>query len=225
MVRHAVVGFAALALLALVAFWPSYVARWSGVGAPVHAHAATMTAWMALLVAQAGLMRGGRRAAHLRLGRASYVLAPLAVLATLALAVHVVREAPAPIPAETLYFLYVQASLTAVFAFAWTQAIRHRATAHLHAAYMTGTALALVDPVAGRLLHYAWGIEAPLMQVLTYGVVDATLVALLLHERSRPARQRAYPTLLGAFLVAQLPTFFLHRTSGWRAFAEAIAGR
>lgn len=225
MPRHSLFWFATLGVLAAVAFWPSYLVRLTDVGLPVHVHAVAMTAWIVLLVAQAWLMRSGRRAAHRVLGRVSYVLVPLTVLATLALARHMLRHSKTPLTQETLYFLYVQLSLIAVFAFAWAQAIRHRATPQLHAAYMIGTALALVDPIAARLLFHAFGTQPPLMQLLTYAFVDAALVWLLLRERRRQAAVRAYPTLLAVFVAAQLPTFFLYRTTAWRAFAEAFAAR
>ena len=225
MIRKSFAGFAFLGIAAIAAFWPSYLKRLADVGLPVHAHAVAMTAWIVLLVAQAWLVRSGRRATHRSLGRVSYVLAPLVVLATLALARHMLLHAKTPLTQETLYFLYVQLSLIAVFAFAWAQAIRHRATPQPHAAYMIGTALALVDPIGGRLLFYAFGTEPPVMQLLTYAFVDALLVALLLRERRRGGALRAYPTLLAVFVATQLPTFFLYRTTGWRAFAEAFAAR
>jgi hypothetical protein len=90
---------------------------------------------------------------------------------------------------------------------------------------MIGTALALVDPIGARLLFYAFGVEPPLMQVVTFIVVDAILMALLLGERRRAPAAHAYPTLLAIFVATQLPAFFLYRTAGWRAFAEAFAAR
>lgn len=225
MIRKSFAGFALLGVAAIAAFWPSYVTRLTDVGLPVHAHAVAMTAWIVLLVAQAWLMRSGRRAAHRALGRVSYVLAPLTVLATLALARHMLRHAKTPLTDETLYFLYLQLSLIAVFALCWTQAIRHRRTPHLHAAWMIGTALALVDPIGARILFHAFGTQPPLMQIATFALVDALLVALLLRERRRAPPVRAYPALLAIFVATQLPTFFLYRTPGWRAFAEAFAAR
>lgn len=225
MARGALVGLGALGFAAIAAFWPSYVTRLTDVGLPVHAHAVAMTAWLVLLVAQAWLMRSGRRAAHRALGRVSYLLVPLTVLATLALARHMLRHAKTPLTEETLYFLYLQLSLIAVFALCWAQAIRHRRTPHLHAAWMIGTALALVDPIGARLLFHAFGAQPPLMQIGTFALVDALLVALLLRERRRAPPVRAYPTLLAIFAATQLPTFFVHRTPAWRAFAEAFAAR
>jgi hypothetical protein len=224
MVRTSVFWFAALVALAVAAFWPSYVRRLADVGAEVHVHAAGMTLWCLLLVAQGALIRSGRRDLHRALGRASYVLVPLIVVGTLVLARHMLRSAQRPLPEEALYFLYIQLSLLAVFAYAYVAAIRHRREPPVHGAYMIGTALALVDPIGARLLHQV-GLAPPLMQVVTYGIVDAVLVALLVHERRRPARPRVFARLLAVFVLAQVPTFFVARVPAWRAFAETLAAR
>jgi uncharacterized membrane protein len=49
----------------------------------VHLHGFLMLAWMALLIVQGGLIRGGNRALHRALGRVSHVLVPLIVISTL----------------------------------------------------------------------------------------------------------------------------------------------
>lgn len=225
MTRHAVSWFAALGLLAGAAFWPSYLSRLGTIGFPVHAHALAMTAWCAMLVAQAWLIRSDRRPAHRALGRLSYALVPLIVLATLALARTMLRNAKPAILEEALYFFYLQLALLAVFGFAYAQAIRHRRNPVAHASYMVGTALALVDPILARLLFHAFAVGPPLMQIVTFAVIDGALVALVMWERRRAPRVRVFPTLLAVFVVVQIPTFFLYRSPAWRAFAEAFAGR
>ena len=86
MLRNIGYGFAILSLSAIVAFWPSYLARpFDTIDATTHVHAAAMASWCALLVAQPFLIRGGRTALHRALGKLSYVLAPLVVVAALRL--------------------------------------------------------------------------------------------------------------------------------------------
>src|SRR5262245_61768008 len=75
--------FAAFSVAMLVAFWPSYFSRLGN--QPTyhpHAHGIAMTLWVALLVAQAALIRSGNRDIHRRLGTLSYVLVPAIVIAT-----------------------------------------------------------------------------------------------------------------------------------------------
>lgn len=73
----------------LVGFVPSSferVAAAAGQRAPLsivlHTHAATMGAWLLLLLTQAVLAASGRLALHRRIGSAAFVLAPLVVVAT-----------------------------------------------------------------------------------------------------------------------------------------------
>ena len=225
MVRNSVFFFAALALVAIAGFWPSYVSR---VGAEpdihIHFHALVMTAWLALLLAQASLIRAGRRSSHRALGKVSFVLVPLIVLSTLSLARHRMAIGPQPLTEETVYFHYVVLSLLAVFVYAYVQAIRHRRSPLRHGAYMACTALALIDPIGARLLYNHLGIGPPLMQVYTYLLTDAILFALLLRERRLAGPgPRVFPGMLALFVLVQAPTFFIASWPPWRAFTESFA--
>src|SRR5215475_5735242 len=104
--RNSVYFFAALALFAVAAFWPTYLSRIGAVTeGHVHAHGAVMASWLAMLVAQAFLIRSNRRPIHKLLGKASYVLAPLVVLSTLSLAHMRLAEAGNAPSVDLLYFL------------------------------------------------------------------------------------------------------------------------
>src|SRR5262245_18710327 len=82
-----------IALVAIVGFAPSSSGILAGtIPSPpliVHLHAASMIAWLLLLVAQAGLVTAGRRDLHMRLGLASLGLTPVIVI--VATAATVVR--------------------------------------------------------------------------------------------------------------------------------------
>jgi hypothetical protein len=218
MYRTTVWYFALLLLFAVGAFWPSYLA------APpfkrdfyhVHFHGLVMFAWFALLVSQAMLMRMGNRTAHRAIGRASYVLVPLIVVSTLLLSHLRAHETPAA--EEVIYFLYVQLALIVFLVLCYGWAMLHRREPMLHGRYMAGTALAAVDPIFARLLYNHLGIEPPLLQVLTYGLVLAVLGALYLRERKKPAYARAWRIMLVTYAVLVLPTFLVTQTAAWRSF-------
>jgi hypothetical protein len=217
--RRAVFFFAALLLLSIPAFWPSYLFPPKPIPeARVHLHGLLMLAWMLLLIIQGGLIRGGNRPLHRALGRISYVLVPLIVVSTLSV-LHL--RLNQKIDAELLYFLYIILSLTAVFAFSWAMAMRNRATPAVHARYMICTALALVDPILGRVVFFHAGIEPPGMQVVTYALVDAIL--LWLAYRDRASGIRVFPFMLAVFVMVQIPTFFIFRLEAWPKFAQWLA--
>ena len=217
--RNSVYFFAALAVFAIAAFWPSYLSRISAVTeGHVHAHGAVMASWLAMLIAQAFLIRSNRRPMHRLLGKASYVLAPLVVLSTLSLAHMRLAEAGQAPSVDLLYFLYVQFSLLGLFLLCYSLATYHRKSPQVHARYMACTALTLIDPIFARI-DYAWfGIDFPLAQMLTYGMIYSFLVGLAIWDwkHRRPA---VFLRMLPIFVIVQLPTFFVYKLPAWQTFA------
>ena len=213
--------FAALLLAAIPAFWPSYLfpkkyeSDWH-----VHLHGIAMFLWMLLLIVQASLIRARSFATHRALGKTSFVLVPVIVASTLLLAHYRMRSG---LNKELLYFFYVQSALMVQFVLAWFLAIANRRTPPVHMRFMVCTALALVDPIFARLLYIHFGIEPPMMQLITYAAIDLVLVALVIHDRLERHYSRAYEGMLAVFLVTQAPTFFITQTREWLAFTQAFA--
>lgn len=213
--------FIALLLLAISAFWPSYFfpkkyeADWH-----VHLHGIAMFLWMLLLIVQSMLIRHKAFPVHRALGKTSFVLVPVIVVSTVLLANYRMRSG---LNEELIYFLYVQAALMVQFVVAYCLAIFERRTPAAHMRFMVCTALALVDPILARVLFWQTGISFPLAQAITYGVVDAVLVALIVHDRMQRHYVQAYPAMLALFVATQAPTFFLPQTREWIAFTQAFA--
>ena len=219
--RNAAPFFALLVLMAVPAFWPSYLHP-ERVEADfhVHLHGIAMLLWSAMLIAQPWLIRAGKWKLHRQLGKASYAIAPLVVVSTLLLARYRLTQ---PYPPDQLYFLYLQLGLIAIFAVAYAQAIRYRKSAAVHARYMVCTALTLVDPIVARLLYIAFGIEPPAMQALTYALVDVILVYLWMRDRRLGSNAGVFPRMLALFILVEIPTFILPGTASWQAFAAWFA--
>jgi len=221
MYRAAPFFFLALLLLAIPAFWPTYIVPkryetdWH-----VHLHGIAMLLWMLMLIVQASLIFARSFPFHRALGKTSFVLVPVIVASTLLLAHYRMRSG---LNKEQLYFFYVQLSLLAVFLIAYFLAILNRRTPAIHMRFMVCTALALVDPILARLLYIHLGIEPPLMQLITYGVVDLILLVLIVHDRLGQQYTQAYQGMLAVFLVAQVPTFIVTNTAWWKAFTQAFA--
>src|SRR5262245_36064916 len=108
--------FASLFLIALVAFWPTYLSKApSASSAYTHVHALTAALWMLMLVAQPWAIQARRLASHRLLGRVSYVLAPLILISIMLLAHSRIRGLEAKAYAAQIYILYLQVSLAALF--------------------------------------------------------------------------------------------------------------
>jgi hypothetical protein len=139
--------FAGLFLVALVAFWPTYLSQIARASRHTHLHAATASSWMLLLVAQPLAIRNRQLALHRMLGRVSYVVAPLVVVSMVLLAHSKTHNAAR----EDLLGAYVPLALAALFALSYGLGIATRRTMVLHARFMVCTAMTLIDPGFGAL--------------------------------------------------------------------------
>ena len=220
MIRNSVFFFAALGLFAIAGFWPSYLSRVHQEGnLHVHLHGAAMALWGVMLITQAYLIRTDYRTLHHLIGKFSYVLAPVLVLATLSLMHFRLREAGNAPPAELLYFLYVQFSLLLQFVICYGLAMINRHTPSVHAGYMVCTALTVVDPIFARLLFNYLHVVPPLLQIITYAFIDLILLWLIVWGRRQPRPVKLFPVVLLIFAATQIPTFFITNTEAWRAIA------
>ena len=217
--RQSAVALGALLLLTIPAFWPSYffppsVER----DYHVHFHGLFMFAWMILLVSQATLIRTGHASLHRSFGKIAYVLGPAIVVSTMLLTNYRLKRPP---DFPMLYFFYLQVALISIFAICWFQALRHRHEPALHIRYMIGTALALFDPIVARVLYNTFGTEPPWMQVATFSMIDAILLALIVRERTRESAPatRIFPALLAIFVAIEIPQFIVPQTTAWKSFA------
>jgi hypothetical protein len=219
--RRAVFFFGALLLATIPAFWPSYFFP-PKVEADyhVHFHGIVMFLWVFLLVSQATLIRAGRRDLHRQLGKVSYALAPAIVISTFLLMNHRLKG---DVNAGLLYFAYLQLVLIGFFAFCYIQAMRYRRTPALHARYMLGTGFAIFDPIVARILYFYLGIEPPFMQLATFAMMDALLLALIAWERGRESAPatRVFPLMLAILVAIQVPQFFVPAMPWFAGLARA----
>lgn len=227
-------AFIAFFLAALVAFWPQYFSRILRVDGFRHFHAAVMTAWFGLLIAQPLLVKSGRYALHRKLGRTSFVLAPLAVLSILLLTHSSIHEFAARAVADMgregadAFFARrtaLDVGLAAQFAITWGLAILYRRRTALHARFMLGTGFALVSPVVSRLLVFFlwpgfWRHHQTLAAWVPFGLAALVVLWLIWRERHAERGRIAFPVILGLMAAAQLALYVLPHVRAWRAFTD-----
>jgi len=217
--------FAGLLALAILTFWPTYVSLPPAANHPyTHFHAAVATLWVLMLITQPLLIRSGRIRAHRALGKVSWVLAPVFIVAVLLLAHHRITTVPPDAYAMQTFILWLQLSLVAVFALSWGLAMATRHRMALHARFMVCTGLTLIDPVVIRLLlwidrtpdwNYWW---------FTFGLTDLVLLLLIWLDRRTSSGRWVFPVMLMVFLLAQTPALFqLTGQAWWQAFAAWYA--
>lgn len=208
--------FAAFLVMTVVAFWPSYFGRLPArLDVLTHAHAALMTIWLGMLIAQPFLIRRNRRPIHRLIGRTSYALVPLIVVVWVLLTHLRAASMPDDVFERDGNFFYLPFVAAVLFVISWGLAIWRRRSPPLHARYMVGTALAAVDAVAARLLAFNFPPFAdPLTyQVIGFGVTNAVLIVLWLIDRG-PYR-RAFLHLLLIFAPLHLFWFTGAQSAAW----------
>jgi uncharacterized membrane protein len=212
-----------LSLAALAAFWTPYFSRVAQVPEIyVHIHVVLVILWMAMLVGQPLLIRMKRFREHRAMGRASFVLAPAVAMSALLLAHSRFARMDASALDAAAYTLWLPVMSTTAFFGFYALAIAYRRSMAMHAIFMLGTGLSLIDPIAVRLIFF----YTPAGEVhWIYDIIGVTLVAailipvILLVDRGGKARGAA-AAVLGIFVLFSFGWFTLARTDVWSAFAH-----
>jgi uncharacterized membrane protein YozB (DUF420 family) len=211
-------------LVALVAFWPSYLSQLGANGAYTHLHATLATLWILLLIAQPTLIRRRRRNWHRALGRVSYGLAPLVVVSIILLARSRIAGLAGEAFASQTYVLYLQVSLVTLFGLSYALAVLTRRNTALHARFMICTGFTLIDPVVIRLMIWADSAPSWNYQWFTFGLTDLIILSLIWVERDARRGRWVFPTMLSVFVLSQLPAVLqMTHAPWWQAFSRWFA--
>ena len=228
-VRWASTFYAALFALAVVAFWPGYLAAPSQDHSGwTHFHAVTGTLWLVLLIVQPWAIRSGRRKLHVTLGRASLVLAALVVVGFIGLT-HSSMQGKSPQGrAVDAYFFYIRLVLVSIFIVAYVQGVLHRREPEVHSRYMLSTGLPFLDPVIHRISQRLAGGADLNYQMFTFGLACLLLAMLMGAARRKPQARKALGVVLLLFVLGGLPLALEFHTWGaawvqWKSFARGFA--
>lgn len=206
--------------VAVFGFWKPYFSRLDAAEGMAHLHAIAMLTWIGMLVAQPLLIRSRRLAWHRRVGKASYAVVPLVVASALVLAQLRISQAPPEMLAMQRFILFLGISASVVFAVVWGLGIRYRHDPALHARYMAGTALTLIDPSLARVMIF-WipSVPPPFYQWITFGLIYAILLVLIALDRKSKRGRPALWVLLALFAGLHVSIMLVPGTSAWQQFA------
>jgi len=217
-------AFLVLAAAAAPAFWPLYLSRTpSSIDGYTHAHAAVMTAWCLLLVAQPFLARSARDW-HRTAGRLSYAVAPAVLITALLLAHQRFSAMDAATLAREGASLYLPLSAVVLFVTAYAGGVVWRRERAVHARFLVTSAFPLIDPIMGRLMAfylpplpgYLW------YQAITFGAGDLLLAWLAWRDWHAPAGW-VFRAMLAWTLLVHLGWFTLAQGDAWLAVAAWYA--
>jgi hypothetical protein len=227
--RNSTPFFAIFLIFVVWAFWPSYFSR--PLALPdfhFQAHGIAMTLWCGTLVAQAYLIRTGRRPLHRILGKTSYALVGLVVITTISL-VHFRLQGIGRLSNLDLLFLSLVLNALVVFLLLFGLAIRHRHETALHARYMICTVFPFVTPVTDRLIasHFrslATLVPAidgsPVLPVAGFVLTDLLLVGLTVWDWRQQRRRDVFAIALAAVFLYHVSVLTFYRVPIWRSFGE-----
>lgn len=231
--RRAYLWLLLLFPLAGLAFWPAYIADLRGAPYAFHAHGATASLWLALLIFQSWSIHRRRNSLHRAAGLWSLALFPLFTAGGL-LVIHTMARKVAA-QSDPFYNMFgarlglLDSLSTLGICALFFMALRRRRNVQLHARYMLGTAFFLIAPILSRLLpilpplaiagpadFYRFGYGLHLANGL------AAAIALFLCWRA-PRHGRPWLIVAGLIAAQSLLFEFVGGTAAWEGLFVAIA--
>ena len=155
MTKLAAVAATVTVPLVILAFWPLYFSRpLADVDRYTHLHAVSGSLWLLLLIVQPLAIHYERYRLHFALGKFSYLLAPLFVIAGVLLSHYRLGAMSEETFAAEGFSHYLPFYASVIFALAYVLGLRYRHDAEAHGRFMLLTAIPLVDPVVGRIIFF-----------------------------------------------------------------------
>lgn len=201
-------------LAAVVGFWPSYFAELATTRASLHLHGLLMLTWMAALAAQAVLFRTGQLEWHRRVGRLSFVVAPMIVAVGFFVTHEFMARVGTNVTRVSLEIFTISVISISAFGLLYGLAIYYRRVPQLHGRYMMGTGLMVIGAGILRIFRN-WIPGFTSLSAATHAgivVVELATIGLIVNDR-RMGKIRT------PFVVVFLLSAFLHvmfwKAPGW----------
>ena len=215
-------GLALFILFGFAQFELRGLAPFGRFGWEIHAHAAAMTGWLALSVAQPWLAASGNRALHRRLGWIAVTLLGIIPIVGSLAGVAALRDGIVPPFFTPAYFLALVHVGVLSFTAMVIAAVVLRRRSDWHRRLMLGSTVLILEPAFGRLLPMPllgnWG-----EWVAMAGQLGA-LGFLVRHDRR--SRGQVHPATLivaGAVVAVHIAIELLAVSAPVRALAASIA--
>ena len=176
----------------------------------VHFHAAVLTTWVLLLIAQPLLVKYKKLKIHRLLGKFTYFLVPLIVCSMAGMVLRGISLIPGKATPflifDYIYFPLIDCILFITF---YTLAIIHKKKIQLHSGYMIGTGFIFFNPSLTRLIYHWFHLPFLTAEIITIVFTDAIIVALILYLKHKKLDYRPYGLILSLFLIYHITTVCL----------------
>jgi hypothetical protein len=226
--QSAWVWFALGLAATLAGFWPSFFSRPFNNALPQLLHGIACTAWLVLLLTQAGLYRTRRLALHRTLGWTSVLLMPL-VLGTGAWVLHLMLldggQSKLPMPLARMLG-FIDAGTLIFLLTAWSLGMAQRKRMPDHARWMATTLIVVLPPALFRLvLILVPGIAVPMGMTLAYAITAAAALVPWVIDHRAGRRHAAFPICFVYVVGTYLALGPVGGSATWMRITEWIAGR
>jgi len=176
----------------------------------VHFHAAVLTTWVLLLIAQPLLVKYKKLKIHRLLGKITYFLVPLIVCSMIGMALKAVSEIPGKATPFLIFDnIYLPSCDCILFITFYTLAIIHKKKIQLHSGYMIGTGFIFFNPSLTRLSYFWFHIHFSIAEIITIVFTDAIIIALILYLKHKKLDYKPYGLILSLFLIYHITTICL----------------
>lgn len=217
------VGLFIIILLAFVilGFYNSYyglIPSFKGVSGAMHIHGTIMLSWFLLLIVQPILIRQNKFELHKKLGKISYVLAPLVVISILLVSkAQFLRNFNLQTRKENIAILTLDLPQAFTFATFYILAMLNKKRTAYHMRYMISTALLIMIAGTVRVFLNYFGMEFE--QAIFFGwlLIISLTVFLIIYDLTKGKSYKPYLVSL-IFFMSIYFIWLCRYTSGWQAF-------
>ncbi|MEM8945565.1 MAG: hypothetical protein AAGD11_10295 [Planctomycetota bacterium] len=228
--RYSVFFFAAVLIASFVAFWRFYYSMLFERPLHHHIHAAIMTGWVMMLVAEGWLIRVHYRKMHRRIGKLSYVLAPAVIVSMISMRHLQASRFGTDLPDFELFFIALNLLSNApLFALAYGMAIWYVRQPAIHARFMVCTVFTgIIGPILTRFFRfyvYPFTDKLPMIDgtPMPMHIIDPaiilTLAALSIWDWRAHRQRFVFPLMCLGCIVTRILVTEIYTTLLWREFS------
>lgn len=218
--------FVSIACISLAGFFSSYLSHMPDYGkfpVLIHVHFLTFLCWLALIVIQPILIRRKNFGLHRKIGRLSYVLAPILIVPLVMLIsrkiIRLIPENPDGAAFEALLGLLDVVS----FATYYVIAMANRRNVRWHVAFILAASLVALNPGMARLLNLASTDLGMLAAVLTPFVLSISVIVFEKVKYKRPILKSPYALFFVCWTAEIAILMTVAPTQGWKEIVLRLA--
>jgi hypothetical protein len=185
-----------------------------------HFHGAMMMSWIIMLIVQPFLIKYEKYKAHRTLGKLSYVLAPI-VLYSMFVIIKVLYNRNIAIFGEASVLAFISVDIPVIFIFGlfFALSMLHRHKPDIHARYMVGTGLLMIDQGLSRALAVFGNVPIFVSIHISLFVADVLALLLLFHDFRKSINIKPALTIL-IFLIIYHLCWTFREAVWWQKFAK-----